>query len=190
MVTTFKAHQKPLVSNVNATSFSYFLNGGHSLNRDLTVTLCTLPDDAYIDEKMSSPIVIAEGHDALLTCVARNSDPQNHTVLWKLGDDVLTASMTRVTPDKRFSVIHDEGGDVYVLAISDVVHTDSGTYVCEINTEPATRSFHQLAVISSALRAPPPRKDHNTNGNYIPDAEMGTGTPIVNFELSPYHKIF
>ena len=41
-------------------------------------------------------------------------------------------------------MIHDEGGDVYVLSISGVTVNDTGTYMCEVNTDPPTRSFHNL----------------------------------------------
>ena len=57
---------------------------------------------------------------------------------------LLSAGTTRVTPDKRISVIHDEGGDVFVLSISGVTVNDTGTYMCEVNTDPPTRSFHNL----------------------------------------------
>ena len=57
---------------------------------------------------------------------------------------LLSAGTTRVTADKRISVIHDEGGDVFVLSISGVTVNDTGTYMCEVNTDPPTRSFHNL----------------------------------------------
>ena len=63
-------------------------------------------------------------------------------ISWSL--QLLSAGTTRVTPDKRVSVIHDEGGDVYVLSISGVTVNDTGTYMCEVNTDPPTRSFHNL----------------------------------------------
>ena len=117
------------------------------------------------------PVLAAEGADALLTCVTRNLG--DNTLMWKYGSDkvreratfehceihatygneshatylklqLLSAGTTRVTPDKRISVIHDEGGDVYVLSISGVNANDSGTYMCEVNTDPPTRSFHNL----------------------------------------------
>ncbi len=89
------------------------------------------------------PIFAAEGGNALLTCVTHNLG--DNTVMWKFGGQkLLTAGTNRVVADKRFQVLHDVGGDVYVLAITNVTANDSGTYVCEINTVPPSRSFHKL----------------------------------------------
>ena len=74
---------------------------------------------------------------------------KTHATYLKL--QLLSAGTTRVTPDKRVSVIHDEGGDVYVLSISGVNSNDSGTYMCEVNTDPPTRSFHNLQGIPSSF---------------------------------------
>lgn len=54
-----------------------------------------------------------EGDDALLTCVIRGA--ADNTVMWKMEDRdrhskrVLTAGDTRVTGDRRFHILHDEG---------------------------------------------------------------------------------
>lgn len=37
------------------------------------------------------------------------------------------------------------GGDVWVLVIKDSKPTDSGVYVCEVNSNPIVRSFHKLS---------------------------------------------
>ena len=36
------------------------------------------------------------------------------------------------------------GGDVWVLVIKAARPMDSGTYICEINSNPILRSFHSL----------------------------------------------
>ncbi|XP_044737933.1 Ig-like and fibronectin type-III domain-containing protein 1 isoform X2 [Chrysoperla carnea] len=95
---------------------------------------------------------VYEGDDALITCVVWDND--DGTVLWKLGDKILTANSERVTHDKRISVLHDESGDVWVLVIKNSKPSDSGSYVCEKNSEDITRSFHQLSVLSRALQPP------------------------------------
>ena len=46
------------------------------------------------------------------------------------------------------------GGDVFVLQINNVTHSDTGLYVCEVNTEPPSRSFHRVTVLSDKLVAP------------------------------------
>ena len=43
---------------------------------------------------------------------------------------------------------------MYVLQINNVTHSDTGLYVCEVNTEPPSRSFHRVTVLSDKLVAP------------------------------------
>lgn len=52
--------------------------------------------------------MVTEGKDALLTCVIMGPF-SNDTVLWRRGNnDILAAGTSRVVPDKRFRVLHDE----------------------------------------------------------------------------------
>ena len=89
-----------------------------------------------------------EGDEVRLPCTVRNQG--NNTVLWTKshpgGDNVLTVNKVRVTPDTRVNLIHNEGGEVYILLISNLTVADSGLYSCELNTQPPLRSFHKLQV--------------------------------------------
>ncbi|XP_069682867.1 Ig-like and fibronectin type-III domain-containing protein 1 isoform X2 [Periplaneta americana] len=111
-----------------------------------------------IRDSLPHPVHVYEGDDALITCVVR--DVGDNTVMWKKEDRerhsrrVLTAGENRVTADKRFDVLHDAGGDVWVLVIKDAKPNDSGIYVCEVNSSPILRSFHKLSVLSRALLPP------------------------------------
>jgi hypothetical protein len=42
-------------------------------------------------------------------------------------------------------IIISTGGDVWVLVIKDAKPSDSGIYVCEVNSSPILRSFHKLS---------------------------------------------
>jgi hypothetical protein len=37
------------------------------------------------------------------------------------------------------------GGDVWVLNIKSTKASDSGVYICEVNSDPIVRSFHKLS---------------------------------------------
>lgn len=102
---------------------------------------------------LTAPVVKVVGEDAMLTCVVRNQG--NYTLMWKktrvkqesnvsASSRILTANMLRVTRDKRVRVMHEKGGEVYVLLISNVTVGDAGLYTCEVNFNPVLRSFHQL----------------------------------------------
>ena len=60
-----------------------------------------------LQDSVQQPMIVKEGHDALLTCVVRGLE--NNALLWKLKDKVLTAGENRVTDDRRFDILHDEG---------------------------------------------------------------------------------
>ncbi|XP_046473967.1 Ig-like and fibronectin type-III domain-containing protein 2 isoform X1 [Neodiprion pinetum] len=121
-----------------------------------------------IRDSITHPVHVYEGDDALITCVVRNIG--DNVVMWKKEDRpkhsrrILTAGDSRVTGDRRVSVIHDSatsgeteiptGGDVWVLAIKNARPADSGLYVCEVNSDPVLRSFHKLSVLSRALLPP------------------------------------
>lgn len=120
-----------------------------------------------ISDSLPHPVHVYEGDDALITCVVR--DVGDNTVMWKKEEGerhsrrVLTAGENRVTADKRFDVLHDavtseeqvmSGGDVWVLVIKEAKPSDSGIYVCEVNSSPILRSFHKLSVLSRALLPP------------------------------------
>ncbi|XP_063243751.1 Ig-like and fibronectin type-III domain-containing protein 1 isoform X2 [Bacillus rossius redtenbacheri] len=104
------------------------------------------------------PVHVYEGDDALVTCVVR--DAGGDAVVWRREDRerhelrTLTAGDQRVTDDRRFDVLHDGGGDVWVLVIRSARPADSGVYVCEVNSNPKVRSFHKLSVLSRALQPP------------------------------------
>ncbi|XP_057659770.1 Ig-like and fibronectin type-III domain-containing protein 1 isoform X1 [Diorhabda carinulata] len=135
----------------------------------LNLALAALPS---MRDSLTNPVHVYEGEDALITCVVRNVG--SNTVMWKKEDRerhstrVLTAGENRVTADKRFGVLHDadppsstrdgsdvqSGGDVWVLVIEDSKPTDSGVYVCEVNSSPIVRSFHKLSVLSKSMLPP------------------------------------
>ena len=54
--------------------------------------------------------------------------------LFQAGSRILTANTDRVTSDPRVSIIHEAGGQVYVLLIRNVTNRDAGMYICELNT--------------------------------------------------------
>ena len=91
------------------------------------------------------------GQSALVTCVVTNQG--QHSLSWtRLGeggqeDMLLTVNTEVVTEDtKRVSVLHEAGGEVYVLVIRNLTEADSGLYSCELNTRPPSVSRHEVLV--------------------------------------------
>lgn len=61
----------------------------------------------YPPKGTGGPSIILESKDALLTCVV-SENSSNNTVIWKKGDEILTAGTVRVTKDHRVRILHDE----------------------------------------------------------------------------------
>ncbi|XP_077284865.1 Ig-like and fibronectin type-III domain-containing protein 2 isoform X2 [Arctopsyche grandis] len=127
-----------------------------------------------IRDALPSPVHVQEGEDALVTCVIRNGD--GRAVLWKRRmengqNKILTAGDIRTAADTRYSVLHEtaphqsekvhSAGDVWVLVIRKVKPSDSGMYICEVNSDPVVRSFHALSVLPRGLVPP-----ENTTDSY------------------------
>ena len=111
-----------------------------------------------LKHSLTTPVIKVEGDDALITCVVRNQG--NFTLMWKkaaknkMGNKILTANKERITSDERLRVMHEDGGQVYVLLVSNVTSKDAGMYICELNSDPVVRSFHELKVLSAFLQPP------------------------------------
>jgi hypothetical protein len=63
---------------------------------------------------------------------------------------ILTAGRQRVTSDERVSIINSH--DTWLLKISNVRPTDTGTYICHTNSEPQVRVPRILSVIKPSGR--------------------------------------
>lgn len=119
------------------------------------------------------PIVASAGADAYISCVANNL--QNYTIIWRFSNDahapsladgisdtspndkledadatatILTAGRQRVTSDERFTVIRSH--NTWLLKISNVRLSDTGTYICQTNSDPRVRALRILSVLKKS----------------------------------------
>ncbi|XP_058985320.1 Ig-like and fibronectin type-III domain-containing protein 2 [Musca domestica] len=137
----------------------------------LTTSTCLLSTVKSVEPiATGGPAYIVAGKDALLTCVV-SENRRNNTVIWKKGDEILTAGTVRVTSDPRVSVLHDEepnskvesGGEVWVLLIKRLKPSDKGSYICELNSDPVLRSIHILDVKKTYKTLDRNNTNSNTN---------------------------
>lgn len=148
-----------------------------------------LPD--LVSATSDEPIVAIVGQDAFISCVAKNL--QNYTIIWRFTNEanapaldaasgtttttpspspsgspinselgaILTAGRQRVTSDNRFSVIQSH--DTWLLKITNVALSDTGTYICSANSEPRVRALRVLSVIKPSGSS---RQDIDATGEY------------------------
>jgi len=91
------------------------------------------------------------GRTVILVCRVRNLG--NRAVSWIRQSDlhILTVGETSYTNSLKFFPTHPPGSDEWNLRITNPGLADSGTYECQINTEPKkSRLYHLDVVISKA----------------------------------------
>lgn len=99
------------------------------------------------------------GGEILVDCVVHHID--NFTVLWKTTSketeniETLTAGNIRVTTDSRVSVLHEEGRDTWILRINPAKLSDSGRYICEVNTSPPLQLNKVVQVVKMPTKHAP-----------------------------------
>ena len=131
------------------------------------------------------PIVAVVGQDAFISCIAKRL--QNYTIIWRFTNDanapaisslenanesnkpsdqlgaILTAGKQRVINDDRISVIQSDH-ETWLLKISNLRLTDTGTYIWHTNSEPKVRVLRVLSVIRpSANNVGPLRAGQETD---------------------------
>ena len=84
-----------------------------------------------------------KGHDLLITCAVNKPLRGQHRLSFiRLNDfSLLFVGQKRSIKDQRFQVLHDkEDETLWSLQIRSLQNRDSGSYECQINTEPYHRS--------------------------------------------------
>ncbi|XP_043220308.1 lachesin-like isoform X1 [Amphibalanus amphitrite] len=91
-------------------------------------------------------VTATKGRDAVLTCVTENL--QGYKVAWIKVDTqtILTIGSHLITRDYQISLSQSDGR-VWHLRISHVDRTDSGWYMCQINTDPMISRQGYLEVV-------------------------------------------
>lgn len=90
---------------------------------------------------------------------------------------ILTAGRQRVTSDERFSVIRSH--NTWLLKISGVRLTDTGTYICQTNSEPRVRALRILSVLKSTKSNNNTTSNSNSNYNPLIDSAIETIDPSL-----------
>lgn len=60
---------------------------------------------------------------------------------------ILTVGILTYTNDQRFQSLHSDGTDEWTLKVSSPQRRDSGTYECQVSTEPKISQAFKLNVV-------------------------------------------
>jgi len=122
-----------------------------SASGDVSYKLIDSESPPYFVNTSRSLVYTTVGRTVILECRVRNLG--NRAVSWIRQSDlhILTVGETSYTNSLKFFPTHPPGSDEWNLRITNPGLADSGTYECQINTEPKrSRLYHLDVVISKA----------------------------------------
>ncbi|KAI6188651.1 hypothetical protein M3Y98_00377200 [Aphelenchoides besseyi] len=118
-----------------------FLIFDFGLCRHLSREECLSLERSNFMQRTSKVVSVVENEPAYLHCTVPHS--ANNLVAWtRLTDDaLLTAGGQSFTSDTRFQISPKREARDWILNIRRVQLSDSGCYLCEVNTDPQTSLF-------------------------------------------------
>uniref|UniRef100_A0A914BX65 Ig-like domain-containing protein n=2 Tax=Acrobeloides nanus TaxID=290746 RepID=A0A914BX65_9BILA len=147
-------------------------------NGNMTREECLAIERTNSFRTSSKVVSVHEGNPAYLHCSIPHSS--DSLVAWtRLTDDaLLTAGGNSFTTDARFQVSPKRDARDWVLIIRRVQLSDSGCYICEINTEPSTLFPVYLDVLPALVeeeKAASPQKQKSRL-----NSQLEGGTLLLN----------
>lgn len=109
----------------------------------------TLP---YFDNTTRRDITSTVGQTAYLHCRVRNLGDRAVSWIRKRDLHILTVGILTYTNDLRFTSLHTDGSDEWTLKIASSQLRDSGTYECQVSTEPKISTGYKLNVVISKAK--------------------------------------
>lgn len=149
------------------------------------------PEPGFVGSSLKN-VTVPEGRDIILSCTVKNLD--EHKVAWIHLDRsaILTVDKQVITRNARIGVSH-EGRHTWNLHIRDVQRSDSGAYMCQINTAKAkTRMGHLSVVVPPRIEDAQSSSDKvRTEGSdvVLECHASGSPTPTVTWKREDGHPI-
>ncbi|KAF7381402.1 hypothetical protein HZH66_013796 [Vespula vulgaris] len=135
---------------------------------------------------------VIQGRDVSFTCVVNHL--QSYRVAWIKSDSraILAIHTRMVTHNPRLSVTHN-GHNTWKLHISNVQKNDSGSYMCQVNTDPMRSQMGYMEVVIP----PDIMDDESANGLVTQEGgnlrlrciATGLPKPTVNWKREDGRKI-
>ena len=105
----------------------------------------------YFDNSTRRDMTTTVGQSAYLHCRVRNLGDRAVSWIRKRDLHILTVGILTYTNDQRFQSLHSDGSDEWTLKVSSPQVRDSGTYECQVSTEPKISQAFRLNVVGKLL---------------------------------------
>ncbi|KAL2751003.1 hemicentin-1-like isoform X1 [Vespula maculifrons] len=105
----------------------------------------------YFDNTTKRETTTTVGQTAYLYCRVRNLGDRAVSWIRKRDLHILTVGILTYTNDQRFQSLHGDGSDEWTLKISSPQVRDSGTYECQVSTEPKISQAFNLSVVGKYI---------------------------------------
>ncbi|RZF36322.1 hypothetical protein LSTR_LSTR006586 [Laodelphax striatellus] len=106
----------------------------------------------YFDNSTRREVTTTVGQAAQLPCRVRNLGDRAVSWIRKRDLHILTVGVLTYTNDARFQSLHSEGTDEWTLKVTSPQLRDSGTYECQVSTEPKISLAFRLNVVVSRAK--------------------------------------
>ncbi|XP_011298565.1 hemicentin-2 [Fopius arisanus] len=112
-------------------------------------------------------VTTAIGQTAFLHCRVYNRGDKEVSWMRKRDMHILSAGISTYTTDLRFQVIHPDRSENWTLQIKSPQPRDSGTYECQISTEPKMSLNYTLNVVEAKARIEGPSDKYVKTGSEL-----------------------
>ncbi|XP_022824774.1 limbic system-associated membrane protein-like [Spodoptera litura] len=105
----------------------------------------------YFDNATKRDYTAAVGQPAYLHCRVKNLGDRAVSWIRKRDLHILTVGVHTYSSDARFAALHTDNSDEWTLRVAPAQPRDSGSYECQVSTEPKiSLSFRLTVVVSKA----------------------------------------
>ncbi|XP_021181827.3 hemicentin-2 [Helicoverpa armigera] len=105
----------------------------------------------YFDNATKRDYTAAVGQPAYLHCRVKNLGDRAVSWIRKRDLHILTVGVHTYSSDARFAALHTDGSNEWTLRVAPAQPRDSGSYECQVSTEPKiSLSFRLTVVVSKA----------------------------------------
>ncbi|KAK2577823.1 hypothetical protein KPH14_001092 [Odynerus spinipes] len=144
---------RALPEDVLPSSFQCASKGGSAVVEHHPSSYWEQPfSQPYFDNTTKRETTTTVGQPAYLHCRVRNLGDRAVSWIRKRDLHILTVGILTYTNDQRFQSLHSDGSDEWTLKISSTQDRDSGTYECQVSTEPKISQAFNLSIVVSKAK--------------------------------------